>query len=60
MRSVMRVLSAILLVSTVSGIMWAQTASTGTVLGLVTDPTGGVVPGATVELETPQPKPCAR
>ena len=51
MRSVMRVLSAILLVSTVSGIMWAQTASTGTVLGLVTDPTGGVVPGATVELE---------
>jgi hypothetical protein len=31
--------------------MWAQTASTGTVLGLVTDPTGAVVPGATVELE---------
>ncbi|MGA2268296.1 MAG: carboxypeptidase-like regulatory domain-containing protein [Bryobacteraceae bacterium] len=36
--------------STLSGIVWAQTASTGTVLGLVTDPTGAVVPGATVEL----------
>jgi len=51
MRSLMRTLSAILVVSTLSGIMWAQTASTGTVLGLVTDPTGAVVPGATVELE---------
>jgi hypothetical protein len=51
MRSFIRALSAILVVSTLSGIMWAQTASTGTVLGLVTDPTGAVVPGATVELE---------
>ena len=51
MRTLASVLSAILLVSTLSGIMWAQTASTGTVLGLVTDPTGAVVPGATVELE---------
>src|SRR5664279_1112571 len=51
MRGVISTLSAILVVSTVSGIMWAQTASTGTVLGLVTDPTGAVVPGATVELE---------
>src|SRR5271157_6008301 len=51
MRSFMRTLAAILMVSTLSGILWAQTASTGTVLGLVTDPTGAVVPGATVELE---------
>src|ERR1035437_5737536 len=51
MRSLMRILSAIFVVSTLSGIVWAQTASTGTVLGLVTDPTGAVVPGATVELE---------
>jgi len=47
----MYTLSAILVVFTLSGIVWAQTASTGTVLGLVTDPTGAVVPGATVELE---------
>src|SRR5271157_642339 len=51
MRSFMRTLAAILVVFTLSGIVWAQTASTGTVLGLVTDPTGAVVPGATVELE---------
>ena len=50
MRVFVRALLAILVVSTLSGIVWAQTASTGTVLGLVTDPTGAVVPGATVEV----------
>ena len=29
---------------------WAQSASSGTVFGLVTDPSGAVVPGATVTL----------
>ena len=50
MRFFVRTLSAILVVSTLSVMVWAQTASTGTVLGLVTDPTGAVVPGATVEV----------
>jgi hypothetical protein len=40
-----------IVVSILSAMAWAQTASTGTVLGLVTDPTGAVVPGATVDLE---------
>ena len=29
---------------------WAQTAGTGTVIGVVTDPSGGVVPAAKIEL----------
>jgi len=45
-----RVLIAVAVISTLSATLWAQTASTGTVLGLITDPTGAVVPGATVEL----------
>ena len=46
-----RLLFAMLLASTLWATVWAQTAGTGTVLGLVTDPTGAVVPGATVELQ---------
>jgi hypothetical protein len=46
-----RLLFAMLLASTLWATVWAQTASTGTVLGLITDPTGAVVPGATVDLE---------
>ncbi|MGB6484786.1 MAG: carboxypeptidase regulatory-like domain-containing protein [Candidatus Acidiferrales bacterium] len=29
---------------------WAQTSSTGSIIGLVTDPSGAVIPGATVEV----------
>jgi hypothetical protein len=46
-----RLLFAMLLASTLWATVWAQTAGTGTVLGLITDPTGAVVPGATVDLE---------
>lgn len=48
--SFVRLFAVTLVVSALSG-LWAQTASTGTVLGLVTDPTGAVVPGATVQLQ---------
>src|SRR5579864_1761305 len=42
-------LSAVLCLST-SAALWAQSTSTGTVAGAVTDPSGAVVAGATVSL----------
>lgn len=42
---------AIALVFTMIACLWAQTSNTGTVVGLVTDPAGGAVPGAAVQLE---------
>jgi hypothetical protein len=43
-------LALLALVLAVPGLAYAQTAATGTVTGLVTDPTGAVVPGAEIEL----------
>jgi len=51
MRLLIRLVLAIVVTSALSGLLWAQTASTGTLLGLVTDPTGALIPGATVELQ---------
>jgi hypothetical protein len=36
-----------------SALSWTQTTNTGTVLGLVRDPSGAVVPGASVQLQDP-------
>jgi hypothetical protein len=41
---------AVLVLFLLSEIVCAQTANTGTILGSVTDPTGAMIPGATVEL----------
>src|SRR5215469_6242952 len=51
MKSLILIVSIIVMIAVSGRVLLAQTASTGTVLGLVTDPAGAVVPGATVELE---------
>jgi hypothetical protein len=45
------IFAAIAAITVLSVRLMAQTASTGTVLGLVSDPGGAVVPGAAVEIE---------
>lgn len=44
-------LTVSLLVMMLAGLVFGQSASTGTIAGVVTDPSGAVIPGATVELE---------
>ena|ERR1700733_11387582 len=45
-------LTVLVLVFSLMGIsgLWAQTSTTGNIAGVVTDPTGAVVPGASVTL----------
>jgi hypothetical protein len=45
-----RVVSVIVGVLGIAAECWSQTAGTGTVIGVVTDPSGGVVPAAKIEL----------
>ena len=47
----MKHLLAVLAVLSVASNLAAQTAGTGTVIGVVTDPSGSVVPGAKIELQ---------
>src|SRR5690349_4950410 len=43
-------LLVIAVLMTLTPALWAQSAGTGALTGTVTDPTGGIVPGATVVL----------
>jgi len=46
-----RIISALVLLLSFGGYAGAQMASTGTVIGTVTDPSGAMVPGAQIELK---------
>lgn len=53
MHSLRTTVLAIIILLAGAMLAWAQTSSTGTVLGTVTDPTGAVIAGAVVELVEP-------
>ncbi len=42
-----------LMLALLPGIVWAQSGTTGAIAGSVTDPSGGVLPGVTVEAASP-------
>ena len=46
----LRIVGFVLCLTLISGAAWAQTTSTGTVVGQVTDPSGAVVTNATVTM----------
>jgi hypothetical protein len=50
MRTVLRVLSSALLPVLLAALVWAQGGATGAMTGQVVDPSGAVVPGATVKI----------
>src|SRR5690242_9149826 len=50
MRTVLRVLGWALLTASFSALLWAQGGATGAMTGQVLDPSGAVVPGATVQI----------
>src|ERR1700720_3033447 len=51
MRNTMRLILPLLLISFGSGACLAQNTSSGDIRGTVTDPTGAVIPGATVTVK---------
>jgi hypothetical protein len=54
MNTPFRTLAALLVAISLSGSAFAQTAATGNIEGIVTDPTGAVLPGATVVVKNTQ------
>ncbi|HYL95307.1 MAG TPA: carboxypeptidase regulatory-like domain-containing protein, partial [Terriglobales bacterium] len=50
MRTVLRVLGWALLPALLAGVVWAQGGATGAITGQVVDPSGAVVPGASVRI----------
>jgi hypothetical protein len=54
MNTPFRMLAVLLVAISLSGSAFAQTAATGNIEGIVTDPTGAVLPGATVVVKNTQ------